>query len=354
MRVLVTGAAGYLGRNLVAALADRGDTVTATDVVADLPVDTDQVRWHRVDVLDPEGVHRVMAGHDVVFHLAARITLHARDDAAWRLNTEGVRIVARAALAAGVSRFVHCSSVHSFDTSAPGILTEESPRSVAETPLPLYDRSKFAGENELHKVIADGLPAVIANPTGVFGPPDNGPRMSRMNGMLRDAALGRIPVDISGGFDWVDVRDATAGLLQVASRGRISENYLLGGNALSIHDAFRMAANVTGRRGPAFSLPHWTVNGLVPLATAIGRRVDSDLLTVASMSALRWDPEVDHAKARSELGYRVRPSEDTIRDLVAHFVVRGRLDRRKKPPQEGLAATRLGSLSLLDTPGGMR
>lgn len=327
MRVLVTGAAGFMGRHLTSCLAERGDTVTATDLIADLPSDTDGVHWRRLDVLDVNGVAEVMPGHDLVFHLAARITLQARDDAAWRLNTEGVGVVARAALAAGVPRFVHCSSVHSFDTSAQGLLNEESPRATADARLPLYDRSKYAGEVELRKVIDDGLDAAIANPTGVFGPPDAARRMSRMNGMLRDAALGRIPVDIAGGFDWVDVRDATAGVLAVARLGRVGENYLLGGHKLSIHAAFRTAANVTGRRGSVLSLPHWTVKGLVPLATAIGRRVDSDLLTVASLSALRWNPTVDHGKARHELGHRARPSTETIRDLVAHFVTTGRLDR---------------------------
>ncbi len=353
MRVLVTGAAGFLGRNLVAALSERGDMVTATDVATNLPSDTDNVAWRRLDVLDAHRVGELMPGHDLVFHLAARITLHARDNDAWRLNTQGVRNVSRAALAAAVPRFVHCSSVHSFDTSAPGVLTEDSPRSVEGTALPLYDRSKFAGEAELHRAIADGLPAVIANPTGVFGPPDMGPRMSRMNGMLRDAALGRIPVDIRGGFDWVDVRDVTAGLLQTAHHGRVGENYLLGGHRLSIHTAFRTAANVTGRRGPLFALPHWSVRGIVPLATAIGRRVDSDLLTVASMSALRWNPRVDHGKARVELGYRTRPSQQTIRDLVTYFVAAGRLDRREFSVGDTLSANGLGSLPLLDTPGGM-
>lgn len=328
MRVLVTGAAGYLGQPLVAALADRGDTVTAVDCVADLPPDTDQVRWHRLNVLDPRALGTAMAGQDLIFHLAAKITLHRRDAAAWRLNTEGVRNVARAALAADVPRFVHCSSVHAFNTSAPGVLTERSPRAVAGSALPLYDRSKFAGELELQKVIDEGLPAVIANPTGVYGPPDTAGNLSRMNAMLRDAARGLVPASVAGGFDWVDVRDVTAGLLQVATAGRVGENYLLGGQRLEIHAALRTAARVTGRRGPALKLPHWLVNTIVPLATSIGRQVGSDVLTTASMSALKWNPTVDHAKAREELGYLVRPSEQTIRDLVAHFVITGQLDRR--------------------------
>lgn len=332
MRVLVTGAAGYLGRPLVAELAARGDTVTAVDCVADLPFDTEQVQWRRLDVLDAGAIGAALAGQDLVFHLAAKITLHRRDAAAWRLNTEGVRNVARAALAADVPRFVHCSSVHAFNTSAPGVLTERSPRAVASAALPLYDRSKYAGEIVLQQVINDGLPAVIANPTGVYGPPNASGQLSRMNAMLRDAARGLVPASVAGGFDWVDVRDVVAGLLLLADAGRVGENYLLGGHRLDIHTAFRTAAHVAGRRGPAIKLPHWLVNTIVPLATSIGRRVGSDILTSASMSALRWNPVVDHAKAREQFDYRVRPSGQTIRELVAHFVMSGQLDRGRQRP----------------------
>lgn len=332
MRVLVTGAAGYLGQPLVAALAARGDSVTAVDCAASLPSDTEQVQWRTLDVLDAGAIGAAMAGQDLVFHLAAKITLHHRDAAAWRLNTEGVRHVARAALAAGVPRFVHCSSVHAFDTSAPGVLTEQSSRAVSGAALPLYDRSKYAGEMVLRQVIDDGLPAVIANPTGVFGPPNAAGHLSRMNAMLRDAARGLVPASVAGGFDWVDVRDVVVGLLQLANAGRVGENYVLGGHPLNIHTALRTAARVAGRRGPAIKLPHWLVNTIVPLATSIGRRVGSDILTTASMSALKSNPVVDHAKSREELGYQVRSSEQTIRELVAHFVMTGQLDRGRQRP----------------------
>lgn len=326
MKVAVTGAAGYLGRTLVRILVDAGHEVTAADQATEPGLDADRVRWYRLDVLDPDRVAALLRGQEVVFHLAAKITLHDRDDAAWRLNTAGVRTVARAALEAGVRRFVHCSSVHSFDTSAPGVLSESSPRSAPGTPLPLYDRSKHAGEVALHRVMDDGLDAVIANPTGVFGAPDAPGQLSRMNDMLRDAALGRVPATIAGGFDWVDVRDACTGLLQAAEHGRRGENYLLGGHALPISTAFRMAARSVGRRGPLFTLPHAVVRAVVPLATRIGKRMGSDIMTQAAMSALQWAPVVDHAKARRELGYRARSSEETIRDLVAWFVTTGQLD----------------------------
>lgn len=331
MRVAVTGPSGYLGINLVEELLARGHEVTALERRTDAAPGNgngDEVRRIRCDVLDEESLAGAFEGHELVFHLAAKITLHEVDRDAWETNTVGVRNVARAALAAGVRRLVHCSSVHAFDTSLPGVLSEGSPR--AESPrLGLYDRSKWAGERELRAVVDEGLDAVVCNPTGVFGPADHPGRLSRMNGMLRTAALGRVPADVAGGFDWVDVRDVVEGLLLAAERGATGENYLLGGEHLSIHRAFGLAAGVVGRPPPAVTFPLRLVRGILPLARAVSRRAGSDLVTDASIAALTWSPVVDHGKAERELGFRARSSEQTIRDLVAWFVRQGLLDRRR-------------------------
>ncbi len=110
------------------------------------------------------------------------------------------------------------------------------------------------------------------------------------------------------------MQDVATGLLQVAKEGRVGENCLLGGHPLEMHTALRMAADVASRRGPAFKLSYWLVKGIVPLASAV--------------ATLRWRPAVDHTKAHHELGHRVRSAEQTIHDLVAHFVQTGQLDRR--------------------------
>ncbi|MFX8824948.1 NAD-dependent epimerase/dehydratase family protein, partial [Acinetobacter baumannii] len=84
-------------------------------------------------------MRRALKGVDRVFHLVAKITLAAEDEAAWTLNTKGVRTVAEAALACGVKRVVHCSSIHAFDQyRCGGHIDESSVRSV-EPDIPVYD-----------------------------------------------------------------------------------------------------------------------------------------------------------------------------------------------------------------------
>ncbi|MVU77558.1 NAD-dependent epimerase/dehydratase family protein [Nocardia sp. ET3-3] len=325
MRVAVTGASGFLGVNLVDRLVESRHEVVALDrKIPDGPP-REGVSWARADVLDPVRMRAALDGAEVVYHLAAVITLAHRDDRAWKVNTQGVRTVAEAAAAAGVRRMVHCSSIHSFDQHrCGGRIDESAPRST-DPGLPVYDRSKWQGEVELHSVIDSGLDAVICNPTGVYGPVDYG--LSRINAILRDAARGRVPMMVDGTFDLVDVRDVADGLIAAADKGRTGENYLLPGHMTRMLAACRLAANATGRRGPWFGLPLRLVEAITPIAEPIGAVFGSDLVSRASLAALRATPIVDGAKARAELGYRARPAAETIRDLVEFFVATGRLDR---------------------------
>lgn len=325
MKVAVTGAAGFVGTNLVDLLMSQGHEVVAIDRARPKGPAVGGVTWIDGDVLDPKSMEHALDGAEVVYHLVAMITLAQNNDKAWTVNTQGVRTVAEAAHTVGARRFVHCSSVHSFDQyTCNGRLDETSLRSV-DSSIPVYDRSKWFGELELRKVVDAGLDAVICNPTGVYGPVDYG--LSRINGMLRDSALGRVPVVVQGGFDLVDVRDVVVGLTAAAEKGRTGENYLLTGEMIVMLNAFRMAAQAAGRRGPRYAVPLRVVNPILPIAELIGKRLGSDLVTKAAMSALLAAPVVDGSKAKAELGYTPRTSEETIRDLIAFLVTSGQLAR---------------------------
>lgn len=323
MKVAVTGAAGFVGTNLVNLLVERGHEVTAIDRVQSPHVTGYGVTWVKGDVLDPRSMEDALGGAEIVYHLVAMITLAQKDDLAWNINTAGVRTVAEAALAVGARRMVHCSSVHSFDqVECGGRLDENSPRSTNPA-LPVYDRSKWQGEIELRKVVDAGLDAVICNPTGVYGPVDYG--LSRVNNLMCNSARGRIPAFVGGGFDFVDVRDVAAGLIAAADKGRTGENYFLPGHMLELVDALRTAARAAGRRGPLFALPLSILERILPFLEPIATRLGSDVLSKAAMAALLAAPVIDGSKARAELGYDPRPADETIRELIAFLVTSGQL-----------------------------
>ncbi|AFU03653.1 NAD-dependent epimerase/dehydratase family protein [Nocardia brasiliensis] len=319
MKVAVTGAAGYLGTNLLRLLAARGDEITAIDRVVPPATTLPNVTWVSGDVLDPASMRDALQGAEIVYHLVAVITLAEKNDLAWKVNTEGVRVVAEAALAVGARRMVHASSIHAFDQYRCGGRIDEQAARSTDDALPVYDRSKWAGEVALRKVIDNGLDAVLCNPTGVFGPLDYSRPLSRINRTLRDAAQGRIPAMIGGGFDLVDVRDVAAGLILAAEKGRTGENYLLGGEMISMLELCRLAANHGGKRGPKFAISPKLVSGVIPVLAPIGKLFKSDIVSKAALGALISAPLVDHGKAERELGYQPRSTDDTVRDLVAFF-----------------------------------
>ena len=320
MVAVVTGAAGHVGTNLVDALVAGGRDVRIVDLresPRSLPA---RLSWVQADVRDEAAMRRALDGAEVVFHLAAVISVAgSMSGLVASVNIDGVSATARAALAVGVPRFVHCSSVHAFDLMAcRGSMVDEQAPPAVRTTLPPYDRSKAAGERALRAVVADGLSAVIVNPTGVIGPRDPAP--SRMGAVLRAAAAGRLPATVQGSFDWVDVRDVAAALLAAEARGAAGENHLVGGRSASVAELARMAAEAGDARRPVADLPLWFARLWAPGATALARRSHNPLLyTRDSLHALDSRPQVDHGKATEVLGHRPRPLEESVTDLVRSF-----------------------------------
>jgi dihydroflavonol-4-reductase len=324
MTVLVTGATGHVGSNLVRELLGRGESVRALvrDGKRSLEgLDVECVTGHVHDAL---GLDKAMRGVTEVFHLAAVISiLGERGGEVARVNVEGVRTVARAARKAGVRRMIHMSSCHAFDLDATSI-DEASARPKPSDPF--YNRSKALGEAALREEIAQGLDAVIVNPTGVIGPFDFGP--SRMGRFFLALAGGRLPGLVDGGFDFVDVRDLVASTIAAANKGRTGENYLLGGRYVHVSDVAAEAARITGVKAPRIVTPMWLARAGAPLMDVFGRTTGREpLYTSESLHALRAG-RIDSRRAATELGHTPRPLADTVRDIYAWFEQTGALRRR--------------------------
>ncbi|MGB0211110.1 NAD-dependent epimerase/dehydratase family protein [Algiphilus sp.] len=332
MKTAITGGCGYVGLNLVRTLLDAGHEVLALDRVQSPHLDS-RAQWQEQDIFDAPSLQTALEGVDVVFHLVAKISLAQEDAATWHVNVEGAKVVAEAALMAGVRRMVHVSSIASFDMyqSRGRTMNESMPRSV-DPGLHVYARSKYAGECEVMKVAARGLEVVVCYPTGVFGPQDFGSPMPHLNGNMVDSARGRLPVMVEGGFDLVDVRDVAQGLLLAAEHGRNGENYLLGGEFVSMIDACRRAAQLVGERGPRFMLPMKVLKGIAavvgPLARLFGREAGS--FSEVALATIETSGPIDHSKAARELGYQPRPTDETLRDLLDFCIERGILQAGDK------------------------
>jgi dihydroflavonol-4-reductase len=317
--VVVTGAGGHLGGNLVRELLSRGQRVRAVDLRKSRALEGLDVEWCQADLRDSASALAALSGADLVYHLAAVISITGDPTGqVWATNVGGVANVAQASLHFGVRRLVHCSSVHAFDVElCRGRIDETSPRSV-RAELPVYDRSKAAGEAELRKWIEKGLDAVVVNPTGMIGPYDFEP--SRMGRLFLTLRAARVRTVVDGAFDWIDVRDVADAMISAAARGRMGESYLLGGHRLSIRELADLIARVTKSQAPRVVVPMAVAR--VAAWTLARGRLSSDsspLFTSESLHALMNCPTIVSRKAEVELDHHPRRAEDTLKDIFRWF-----------------------------------
>jgi dihydroflavonol-4-reductase len=320
MKVLVTGASGHVGGNLVRALLARGDQVRVTVHGDERALDGLAVERVAADTRDARQVRAAVDGCEVVYHAAAIISIDGgRGGLVEATNVQGPRNVAEACLDAGVKRLVHVSSIHALAQEPRDTPIDETrPWAYeASTGVPAYDASKGRGEREVLAVVKRGLDATLVNPGGIIGPFDFKP--SRMGRVILDIATRRLPALVPGGFIWVDVRDVVAGMLAAAERGRAGERYLLTGEWAAVREVANLVREATGVKLPGTS-PMWAARLGAPFFQAWGRlRRQEPLYTGESLRALRWNPKVSHEKAARELGFAPRPLRDTVFDSVAWF-----------------------------------
>lgn len=329
MTVVITGASGHIGGNLAHALVAQGRRVRAlvherTGLLDDLGIET-----VRGDVRDPGSLAAAFAGAEVVYHLAALISISGdQGGLVPAINVDGAGNVARVALECGVKRLIHFSSIHAFDQAPLDQVLDETRARATARRHPAYDRSKAAGEVEVRKAMARGLDCVILHPSGVIGPRD--PEPSRMGEFFLGLYRRALPALVRGGFDWVDVRDVVATALAAEQNGKSGENYLVSGRWMSMVELADLAQSITGVPRPRLVSPLWLARMGAPFQTAYNRvRGQRPLYTGESLAALRANRTISHAKARRDLGHAPRPIEDTVRDIYAWFEQAGHLTGAK-------------------------
>ncbi len=315
---LVTGAAGHLGNVLVRELLARGEGVRAlilpgedTDSLKGLPVE-------RVDgnVLNIDSLRAAMRDVDVVFHLAALVSI--TEDKAHLLqavNVDGTRNVIEAAKESKIQKLVYTSSIHALERPPIGVPITEKLAFDPHNPAGPYDRTKAQASLFVQQAARDGLNTTILCPTGVTGPYDY--RRSEVGELILSFMQKRIHFLVQGAFDFVDVRDVALGQILAREYGQPGEAYILGGERIELKLLHDLVQKVTGKETPVINFPLPIVMIIAPMAewyyklTKTKPRITRYALeTVVSNSDIRSD------KANSELGYKARSLASSIADTV--------------------------------------
>jgi dihydroflavonol-4-reductase len=324
MTILVTGATGHVGANLVRALMTQGRSVRALIHVDRRAVEGLDIETVRGNICEPESLDRALEGVDTVYHLAATLALTATPKIE-SVNVYGTRNVVDACLRHSVRRMVHFSSIHALAHDPTRDLVDESCTLVQMGRCTTYNQSKAAAEREVRRGLDRGLNAVIIRPTAILGPLDYQP--SFFGEVLLLLARGKLPGLVAGGFDWVDVRDVIQGAIQAEQTAPSGSEYLLSGHWATLSDVAVMVDEIAGGGIPGFNCPLWLAGLGAPFVTAWARiRKRRPLFTSFSIKTLRTSERVSHEKATRELGYQPRPLQRSIEDTLEWFSEAGQLD----------------------------
>jgi dihydroflavonol-4-reductase len=218
-------------------------------------------------------------------------------------------------------------------TRVPEELDETSPGNVDALGIP-YFVSKRAGERTALALAAKGLPVVIVRPAYVLGPGDV---HASSAATLVAIARRRIPAYVEGGASFCDVRDVARGHAEALERGRTGDVYILGGHNLRMTELMRRVGAIAGVRPPprlpyAVALATATVQELRARLSGGRAAMSRDLVRAAALYTF-----VSSTKAERELGYTIRPFDDSVRDTLRWFLANGRL-RPETPELKALAA----------------
>ncbi|GAC1350255.1 MAG: NAD-dependent epimerase/dehydratase family protein [Ktedonobacteraceae bacterium] len=321
MKVLVTGAAGFIGGHLVDMLVERGDEVRAMLLPGEDAArlrEMPGVEVVRGDLTDAASLRRAVKGVQRVYHVAAKTGPWGLEDVYRATNVQGLADLIHAAMEVGVQRIVHTSSITIYGHHLHGIVTEDEPFDADDNP---YSRSKVAGEKLIANLVQDsGAPVVIVRPGWVYGSRDStsfGRFVSLIEsgrGFLVGSGKNIVPV--------VYVRDVAQGLIKAGDAG---DEVI--GRAYTIADDRRvMQTQYLNTIAECLQVPHiarklpyaalYAAGRAAELAwQAMGRRSAAPPpMTTYGVALLGRDQMFSIGRARYELGYE--PEYDIARGVA--------------------------------------
>jgi nucleoside-diphosphate-sugar epimerase len=320
MRVFITGGTGFIGGHVVRALLDRGDEVRALVRDPDKGRALAELGCNLVagTLSSKDAITTGMQGCDAAIHGAAVYEVgipQSEHRAMYEANVIGTENVLRAALEAKLPKSVYISTVGAFGNTR-GQVVDESYEHPGTSFTSYYEETKLEAHRLAKRLIAEeGLPCVIVQPGGVYGPQDRSPIGQQMKQFL----AGRMPLiafpDL--GFNMVHVDDVAAGVLLALDRGTPGEAYVLGGQITTMRELIQTLAGVSGKKAPRRAMPTPLMKAMTPFGPIVGKVMGQgpnlrELISSAD-NVTFW---AKHDKAMSELDYSPRGLEQGLRDTL--------------------------------------
>ena len=320
MKVFVTGGTGFIGGHVVRKLRERGDDVRALVRTPEKGVALEQLGCELVagSLADADAIRAGMEGCDAVIHGAAVYEVgipKSEHRSMYEANVVGTETVLGAALDAKIPKVVYISTVGAFGNTK-GQVVDESYEHQGTGYTSYYEETKVEAHRVAKRLIADeGLPCVIVQPGGVYGPDDHSALGRQMNQFLD----GKMPLIAFPelGMNMVHVDDVADGVLLALDEGTPGQAYVLGGQITTMRELIDTLAQVTDKKPPKRAMPTGLMKAMTPLGPVVGKVMNQgpnlrELISSAD-NVTFW---AKHDKAMADLGYSPRGLEQGLRDTL--------------------------------------
>jgi dihydroflavonol-4-reductase len=344
-RVVVTGAAGFIGSAVTRALLARGVHVVALlEPGADRSnLDGLDVECRDVDVTIASHLDGVFDGARFCFHLAAKFGFWPKDPSSfYAINVSGSQNVIGAAVEAGVERIVYTSTVATLGLwkTKEGRPSNEDDVADLSHLYGNYKQTKYVAEHEVLRLAAQGAPVVLVLPTMPHGPFDHRPTPSGK--VVLDYLNGRIPGFVDTAMNVAHVDDLAEGHLLALERGSQGRSYICGGDNISMARLLGILSRVTGLPPAERRFP----SAFPMIAGRLSQFIEGDLLRrepripIEAAQMASTTMTFDDSRARAELGYRSRPAAAALYESARWFADHGYVSAERlaqlrwNPPEE--------------------
>jgi nucleoside-diphosphate-sugar epimerase len=321
VKVFLTGGTGFIGGEIARQLRARGDDVTCLVRNPDKGGRVAALGCELTggDLGDEAALRSGIEGCDAVIHAAAiyEVGIPARQrPAMWEANVAGTERVMKVALEAKVPRVVYVSTVGIFGNTH-GEVVDESYENPETDFTSYYEETKLEAHKIVKRMVAEqGLPAVIVQPGGVYGPGDT----SQVADLLKEFFAGKLPLMPFPqlGICLSHVEDIAGGVLLALDGGELGEAYVISGPVTTMREAIETVAKVSGRKAPKRDLPTGLMKAMIPFGPLVGKLMGQPPnlreLISSGDGVTFW---ASYEKAARELDYAPRGLEEGLRQTLA-------------------------------------
>ena len=313
--ILVTGATGFLGSEVALQLAEQGHRIRCTrrtnSLIPDILLPC-QIQWVEADMLDFFALENALTGITQVYHCAAWVSLKQADKKPMiRTNVTGTANLVNLCMEKNI-RLVHVSSVAAVGLAKPGDQITENHHLDRDTENDGYAISKLESEMEVWRGIAEGLDAVIVNPSIILGANAG----TTGSGQLFETVRKGLKFYTAGSSGFVDVEDVAKCMIGLMNSDINGERYIISAENRKYKQITAEIADGFGIKHPATLAKPWMMNLAWRAARIIGALTGkSPSLDKVSAQAAVMKRNYDNKKIKKAIGIEFKPLSDTIKEV---------------------------------------